>query len=121
MHTGDSAGTNWHRDALNAWTPDNTVTDVPVLNGDRNATIFSDRFLIDSSYFNLNNISVGYTLPSSMTRALHIQKARIYVVADNVMLLTNRKGLDPRQSLNGQTAVNYSATRTVSAGITLNF
>jgi hypothetical protein len=56
-----------------------------------------------------------------MTRALHIQKARIYVVADNVMLRTNRQGLDPRQSLNGSTAVNYSAARTVSAGITLNF
>ena len=121
MHTGDSAGTNWHRDALNAWTPTNTNTDVPVLDGDRNATIFSDRFLVDASYFNLNNVSVGYTLPSSLTKALHIQKARIYVVADNVMLLTNRQGLDPRQSLNGATAVNYSATRTVSAGITLNF
>ena len=121
MHTGDSAGTNWHRDALNAWTPTNTNTDVPVLDGDRNATIFSDRFLVDASYFNLNNVSVGYTLPSSLTKALHIQKARIYVVADNVMLRTNRQGLDPRQSLNGATAVNYSATRTVSAGITLNF
>ena len=121
MHTGDSAGTNWHRDALNAWTPTNTNTDVPVLDGDRNATIFSDRFLVDASYFNLNNVSVGYTLPSSLTKVLHIQKARVYVVADNVMLLTKRQGLDPRQSLNGATAVNYSATRTVSAGITLNF
>lgn len=121
MHTGDTAGTNWHRDALKAWTPENTNTDVPILDGDRTATMFSDRFLIDSSYFNLNNVSVGYTLPSRLTNALHIQKARIYVVADNLMLLTNRKGLDPRQSLNGATAVNYSATRTVSAGITLNF
>ncbi len=121
MHTGDSAGSNWHRDALRAWTPENPNTDVPILDGDRNATTFSDRFLIDSSYFNLNNVSVGYTLPSSLTRALHIQKARIYVVADNVMLRTNRQGLDPRQSLSGSTSVNYSAARTVSAGITLNF
>ena len=121
MHTGRQVGQNWHRDALRAWTSENKNTDVPVLDGDQNANIFSDRFLVDASYFNLNNITVGYTLPSKLTHALNIQKVRFYVVADNVMLLTNRKGLDPRQSLSGSTGYNYSAIRTVSAGVSLNF
>ena len=77
--------------------------------------------MVDASYLNLNNITVGYTLPSKLTHALNIQKVRFYVVADNVMLLTNRKGLDPRQSLSGSTGYNYSAIRTVSAGVSLNF
>ena len=34
MHTQSSAGNAWHKDALKAWTPDNTNTDVPRLDGD---------------------------------------------------------------------------------------
>ena len=121
MHAGSSAGTNWHRDILNAWTPENTQTNIPILDGDQNANTISDRFLVDASYFNLRNITIGYTLPKKWTRALRIENARIYVVADNVALWSKRKGLDPRQYIAGQSDSNYSVIRTVSAGLSLTF
>lgn len=43
------------------------------------------------------------------------------VSADNVALFSKRKGMDPRQYAYGYSAANYSAIRTLSFGINLNF
>ncbi len=121
MHSGSSAGNNWHKDILNAWTPENTNTDVPILDGTQGSTTMSDRFLIDASYFNIRNITLGYTFPSAwMSRAL-IEKLRVYVTADNVALFSKRKGMDPRQYIQGQSNYNYSTIRNISAGISITF
>ena len=121
MHGGSNAGTNWHKDILKAWTPDNTNTDVPILDGDQNANTFSDRFLIGADFFNIRNITLGYTFPNDWMRKASIEKARVYVAADNVALWSKRKGLDPRQYIYGQSQANYSAIRTVSFGLSLTF
>lgn len=121
MHAGSNSGANWHRDILKAWTPENTNTDVPVLDGDQNANTFSDRFLIGADYFNLRNITLGYTFPSEWMRKASIEKLRAYIAADNVALWSKRKGMDPRQYIYGQSQANYSAIRTVSFGLSLTF
>lgn len=121
MHGGSNAGTNWHKDILNAWTPQNKNTDVPILDGDQNANTFSDRFLIGAEFFNIRNITLGYTFPSEWMRKAYIEKARVYVNADNVALWSHRKGLDPRQYIQGQSQANYSAIRTISFGLSLTF
>ena len=121
MHAGSSPGTNWHKDILNAWTPENTNTNVPILDGDQNANTFSDRFLIGADYFNIKNITIGYTLPKKWMERAQIENARIYFSADNVALFSKRDGLDPRQYISGQSQANYSAIRTISAGISLTF
>lgn len=121
MHAGGSAGDNWHRDILGAWSESNTNSNIPILDGDQNANVFSDRFLIDGSYFNIRNITLGYTFPTKWLKKIQIENARIYVVADNVALFSKRKGMDPRQYISGQSAANYSAIRTISAGISLTF
>lgn len=121
MHGGSDAGTNWHMDILNAWTPTNTATDIPVLDGDQNANVFSDRFLIGADFFNIRNITLGYTFPGEWTRRASIDKLRVYAVADNVALFSRRKGLDPRQYIYGQSQANYSAIRTISAGLSITF
>ena len=123
MHNGRSAGTNWHVDILNSWTPDNTETDVPRLNpSDTYTTNVSDRFLISSNYLSLQNITIGYTLPSKLSKKLHIEKLRIYGVADNVALLSARQGLDPRQGyLTSSSASMYSPIRSISGGVSITF
>jgi hypothetical protein len=123
MHNGRSAGTNWHVDILNSWTPDNTETDVPRLNpSDTYTTSVSDRFLISSNYLSLQNITIGYTLPSKLSKKLHIEKLRIYGVADNVALLSARQGLDPRQGyLTSSSASMYSPIRSISGGVSITF
>lgn len=116
-----NAGHNWHKDILNSWTPENTNTNIPVLDGDQNATTFSDKFLIGADFFNLRNITLGYTFPSKWLNRASIERARLYVNADNVALWSKRKGMDPRQYIYGESAANYSTIRTVSVGLSLTF
>ena len=116
-----NAGHNWHKDILNAWTPENTNTDVPVLDGDQNAAIFSSKYLIGADYFNLRNITLGYTFPSKLLNKASIDKLRLYVNADNIAIWSKRKGMDPRQYIQGQSQANYSIIRTISAGLSLTF
>ena len=121
MHAGSMQGYNWHKDILNAWTPQNTDTDVPVLDGSQNANTFSDKYLIGADYFNLRNVTVGYTFPAKWTRKAFIEKARLYFTAENVALASKRKGLDPRQYIYGQSQSNYSTIRSMSFGLSLTF
>ena len=82
----------------------------------------SDRFLISASYLTLQNITVGYTLPSSWVRRIGVQKLRVYAVGDNIWTWSKRQGLDPRQSITGSnTNSYYSSIRTISGGITVTF
>lgn len=119
---GTSAGQNWHLDILNAWTPENTNTNVPAINaGDQYVNGVSDRWLISSNYVSLQNITLGYTFPAKLTKKAHIEKIRLYAVADNVALWSARKGLDPRQSFTSSSNTLYSPMRTISGGLSITF
>lgn len=124
MHGGysSSAGQNWHMDILNAWTENNKNTDVPALNADdRYINATSDRWLVSSNYLTLQNITLGYTFPSKLLKKAHIEKLRIYAVADNVALFAARKGLDPRQGYGSSHQLYYSPMRTISGGLSITF
>ena len=124
MHCGYTsyAGNNWHKDIYNAWTPENTNTDVPRLCAtDKYANSTSTRFLEKASYLALNNITVGYTVPEKAVRKLGLSSLRVYFAADNLGLISARKGLDPRQSYYSSSTNTYSAMRTISGGLNLSF
>jgi hypothetical protein len=121
--TGTSVGGNYHRDLLNAWSEDNKSSNIPRLQyGDEYSVATSDRFLVDASYLNIQNITIGYTLPQNITRKFLVSKLRVYVVCDNVWYWSRRKGFDPRYSFSGGTNnVSYSPIRTISGGINVTF
>lgn len=124
MHSAasDNLGQNWHVDMLNAWTPQNTQTDVPRINSaDTYTNSTSDRFLVSSDFLSLNNITLGYTLPQKWTRAIGIESLRVYGAAENVALWTKRHGLDPRQGYVNSDNSTYSPIRTISGGIRVQF
>ena len=127
MHAGYStdAGINWHKDIRNAWTTPGQITDVPRLNSlspnGQYTNKLSTRFLTSSDYLSLNNVTIGYTLPSSIVRKLGLTKLRVYFAGDNLALLSARKGLDPRQGYISATAATYSAIRTLSGGVSIAF
>lgn len=115
---GNNAGKNWHKDILNSWRPDNTGTDIPMVDySGKWANANSDRFLISRSYLGINNITLGYSVPKNFISKLDLTSLRVYFVADNLALFSARKGLDPRFNY----AVGYQAIRTVSGGIRLSF
>lgn len=47
------------------------------------------RYLMNMSYLRLKNLTVGYTLPTDITKKALIQRARIYFSADNLCFLHN--------------------------------
>ena len=116
-------GNNIHVDVLNAWSETNKDSDMPryqYLDEDINAT--SDRFLVDASYLNIQNVQIGYTVPARVTKKMQISKLRVYASCDNVFYWSQRKGLDPRYSFSGSTNyANNSPVRTISGGLSITF
>ena len=118
-----STGYNFHKDLLNAWTPENPNSNIPRFQlNDSYTAGTSTRFLTSASYLNIQNINVGYTLPSKWTKKLAIESLRLYMSAENVFYWSKRKGFDPRQSFSASTnSTYYSPMRTISGGVTFTF
>ena len=109
---------------LNAWSPENRGSSVPRLQFAEtySQNSRSDRFITNASYLNIQNITLGYTLPKRITRKFLVENLRIYLACDNVWYWSKRQGLDPRQSINGITNPYYYAPiRTFSGGVTVTF
>ena len=117
------AGQTYHKDILNAWTPNNTASNIPRWQyGDEYAAYGSDRFLTSASYLNFQSFTLGYSLPKSLTTPLGISKIRVYASGENLVLWSKRKGLDPRQSFSSVTSINsYAPVRTISGGLQVTF
>ena len=130
MHTSSGIGTAWHKDVLDSWSETNKDSDIPRLDGDTSVgqTAVSN-YLISSNYLSVNNITLGYTFPESVTSYLKISGLRIYVAGDNLAVKSARKGVDPRYSMglgsltsgSGLNSGSYSAMRTITGGVTLTF
>lgn len=128
--TTSGTGTNYHKDVWKAWSPDNQTSNIPRRQfNDQNINALSDRFIIDASYLALQNIQIGYTLPTKLTRSVGVSKLRVYFLCDNVYYWTKRKGYDPRFTVKGTISSNaggdgattYAPSRSFIAGINLEF
>ncbi|MPR34532.1 SusC/RagA family TonB-linked outer membrane protein [Salmonirosea aquatica] len=120
-------------DVLDAWTPQNTDTDVPrAVSGDPNQNSrTSDRFLEDGSYLRLKNLSIGYTIPTATLTKLTnnvVSRVRIYVSSSNLLTFTKYTGYDPEVSskygnllTNGIDYGQYPQARTLMVGVNLGF
>ena len=124
LMTAGSNGHNFHKDMFDRWTPAHTDTTIPALGFDvQDAGISgnSDYYLTKASYFNLRNITLGYTLPTKIVSKWGIERLRFYLTGDNVWLQSKRRGLDPRQGYDGSTGYVYSALSSYSFGVSLSF
>lgn len=124
MHNGSgtNVGVNWHKDILNAWTPENRNSNIPRLaSEDEYTNSSSTRFLVSSNYLSLQNITLGYSLPLKWIQKLRLSRVRVYASAENVWLWSARKGLDPRQGYTSSEGQVYKASRCISGGIHVEF
>ena len=120
---GGSVGSNFHKDVLKAWTPENKNSDIPrFVYQDQNINASSDRFLVPASYLNFQNAQIGYNIPSNVVNKIKVDRMRVYIACDNIWYWSYRHGLDPRSSFSGGT--NYasnSPVRTITGGINITF
>jgi len=115
---------NWHVDMRNAWTENNTNTDIPRLNngGDPYSSRASTRFLTSNSFLSLNNVRLGYTFPKKLLDKAKIKRLELYVQGDNLALLTARKGYNPTVSATGSSnSYRYTPLSTVVGGVKIIF
>lgn len=90
--------------------------------------VFSDWAVEDGSFLRLNTLTLGYTLPSSLTTKLRLTNLRFYATGYNVFILTDYSGFDPEVSTRRKTpltpGVDYSAyprSRQIVFGLNLSF
>lgn len=83
---------------LNGWTPENTDTKTPALTlVDVNTEgKSSDYFLVNTSYFKMRNIQLGYTLPKGIS-SWRMSQLRFYAMCENVFWVKSKQfeGKDP--------------------------
>lgn len=89
--------------------PQNTDTDIPrAVLGDPNQNLrASDRFIENGSYLRLKSLTIGYTLPQSLSERLKTDKLRIYAGGKNLLTFTKYTGYDPEVG-SGDTRYNLS-------------
>ena len=90
----DIASGNYPTWILQRWTGEGTSNTVPTL-GDSKNWVVSDMYIQDGSYLRLKNLTLGYTLPQSLTRKIRIERLRIYGRAENLFTWTKYWGFDP--------------------------
>ena len=90
--------------------------------------VLTDWAIEDGSFLRLATITLGYTLPQTLTKRVGINSLRFYATAYNVFCITGYSGFDPEVSSRNKTAltpgVDYSAypkSRQFVIGFNLNF
>ena len=84
------------------------------------------RFVEDGSYLRVQEITLGYRLPETVTARMMIESARLYVNGTNLFSLTDYSGYTPE--LTGGSVISsgidlgtYPTMRTLSVGVDLGF
>jgi len=71
----------------------------------------SDAKIQDASFIRLKNVSLSYQLPTIWLQKVHFQNIKIYIQSQNLLTITQYRGMDPENQ-------GYiPPTRTVTAGI----
>ena len=90
----DIASANFPTWVLDRWTGEGTSNNVPMI-GDSKNWVVSDLYIQDGSYLRLKNITLGYTLPRSLTQKVMVDRLRIFARAENLFTWTKYWGFDP--------------------------
>lgn len=119
---GLSYGSALHSDALNSWMQPGQVTDIPRLDMNKTPDFngASTRWLIDASYIGFSNVNLTYNLPKTWLNGLDISNVRIFASAENLAILSKRKGMNPTESFDGTNSTTYVPSRIINFGINLS-
>ena len=124
----------WYTHQMDYWTPDNPDAFYPrptnqVQSSDARNFLPQTRYLLDMSYLRMKNITLGYTLPSSLIGRTPLENLRVYVSGQNLFEFDNVDvPIDPEtdytnSGLNDPNTFGrvYPFQRTVSIGLNTTF
>lgn len=100
------------------WKKPGDITDIPRYGV---TAQLDDRFLENSSFLRLKNLTLAYALPQSLLNKTHFfTSARVYLQGQNLFTWTGFTGLDPEVASNVYRA-QYPASRQFTLGIDISF
>lgn len=93
-----------------------------------NPDFASTRWVENGDFVRLQNVSLGYTFPTSVLKSLDLSSFRIFVQGQNLLTFTDYSGLDPETSTNFSTNTGFGEDfngnpqqKVVSVGVKLGF
>lgn len=107
-----------------AWTPENTDTNVPILYFNNSWDNQQSSYWVkDISFLKLKNLQLGYSLPTTLTESIGLQKVYLFANAQNVFVLVNKdfEGYDPEKDSFSHGVNQYPVSRIISLGLNINF
>ncbi|MBS1599079.1 MAG: TonB-dependent receptor [Bacteroidetes bacterium] len=113
------------------WTPSNPSNKYARALANDDATgnsIPSSAWVEDGSFVKLKNITIGYTLPMSLSKRFYLTKLRVYVSSQNLFTITKYSGIDPEIGIqnanptqNGVDNGTYPSSRFFTIGLNVTF
>ncbi|RYE19154.1 MAG: SusC/RagA family TonB-linked outer membrane protein, partial [Sphingobacteriales bacterium] len=109
-------GATMYEHQTDYWTPNNPDARYPKLaaigspSNSYNWRNGSDLYKYDAAYIRLKNINLGYTLPSSISNKIGVQRLRVSLIGQNLLTLTKLKFIDPETTEFGNNVGTNSAS-----------
>lgn len=121
--------TNVLRNNLDHWTPENPNAYYPrvkayIAEGKTELGYPQTKYLENAAYMRLKNLTVGYTLPASLTSRWKIANLRFYLTGENIFTYKHlHSNMDPEaiNQLSSTSSVVYPFQKTFAAGVNVNF
>lgn len=116
---------------VNRWTPSHpsnvfsraTFNDDAIL-----SNVPSSAWIENGSFLKLKNVTIGYTLPTSLVKRFSVSKVRVYFSTQNLFTITKYTGLDPEIGLQGGNATQngvdngtYPSSKYYTVGLNVTF
>jgi TonB-linked SusC/RagA family outer membrane protein len=124
MTNGKVGGSSYHSDMQDRWMQPGDINAVPRLYSNENVQVVSSstRFLQSSDYLSLNNVRLGYTVPSQFLGKTGFSSVNLWVSGDNLFLLSSREGYNPTTSLTGESGrYTYNPISNYTLGVRVKF
>jgi TonB-linked SusC/RagA family outer membrane protein len=112
---------NVSQDLLRAWTPNNTITDIPSVKATNLNVIgagASDRFVKKADFLRLRFLQLGYNLPNDALKNTGFRNVRIFGNAENLFTWTEFRGFDPSSRAGSR---EYPTPKIISIGLEIGF
>jgi len=98
------------------WTPENPSNTYPRPNAGNSPVGMYNLGLQDASYWRLQNLSIGYTIPTKLLAKAKVNRLRVYCTGQNLITVTKYQSYSPEQDLSA-----YPTTRSIIGGLQLSF
>jgi TonB-linked SusC/RagA family outer membrane protein len=81
----------------------------------------STRWIEKGDFLKFSNLTIGYTLPKSWVRFVHIDNLRVFGQGQNLLTMTKYKGIDPEMESGGQDYNGTPIQRVITFGVNVSF